>query len=341
MISTQAVMALGTDDGLTIVNATDHSVGSFHGFKVNLTGTNDPIAGHADTYYTWRVFTVDGPTVTQLTDFTKFQFVNYNPKGADFAAKFPGGNIGVAGVYAAQSKHSIGIQWLDAPAAGVYAVEVQEYNGADATFCSARRRFYVSVSNGDIDFILAAQKASDYSDISGDPTAALMTNCNTFTGGLIANAGATDLSSSTVYYKANMKIGNQAWNGKWGFDYNLTNSSGVTVNVDIVANTTDGAASVGAVNTTDKKITVNASTPIAYVKLTFTNRLGTPAAADVTLNFKEKGDTGNTTAFIVTGSGTGEENQFEPDANKANNLVKDDIPFLIKASPDTQAISVD
>jgi len=341
MLSTNAVMAIGTNDGSTEANAIDHSVGSFHGFKVNLDGANTPITGHENTYYTWRVFTVSGGTSTLLTDFTKFQFVNYAPGGADFATKFPGGNLGTAGEYSAQSAHSIGVQWLDTPDAGVYAVEVEEYNGADATFCSARRRYFVSVTSGGVDFILAAINPEDNVVYTGAADQSLAT-CNSFSGNILANgldatAKKAALGTTSVYYQISMKTGTQPWNGAWGFDYNLTNANGTDLAIEVLD--AIGGGSAGTSDTGTGKITVNAGNPVAYLKVTFQNVLGTSTDADITFNLSEKNSgvtTGNTTAYITTASA----DQFETFNNVTGN--KEATDFVIKASPDTQMIiSVD
>ncbi len=320
-------------DGMSPATPVSHSVGATHGFKVNVNPSNDHLTDHANNYYTWKVFTIDGGTEVELTDFTKFQFVTYDPKGADFGSKF-GSNIGTSGSYSAQNSYAIGVQWLDVLASGVYAVEVQEYNGIDMSSCSARRRFYVSVGSGDLDFILAALNASDFSEISGAPTESQLTACNTFSGNLIENDGSHTLDNSSIFYKVDMKTGTQDWNGQWGFDYDLANTNGTGVTVEVLNGTGVGATSVGIVDAVTNKITVNANNPTAYIKITFNNVLGIPGTSDVTLNFKEKGGTGNTTAYIVAGS-----NQFESDTNIGNNTQT--ISYVVKASPDTQQIAVD
>ncbi|MFA8432910.1 MAG: hypothetical protein ACEPOZ_00185 [Marinifilaceae bacterium] len=322
------------NDGTTPARAVEHSVGSIHGFKVNLDGSNDPLEAHKDNFYTWKVFSVDGTTVTQLTDFSKFQFVTYNPKGTDVATKF-GGNIGTNGVYSAQKAYGVGVQWLDVLASGVYAVEVEEYNSIDASSCSARRRFYISVSNGGVDFMLAALNPADDAEFTGAAGQSL-TTCNSFSGELVSNDGSHTLGNTSVFYKISMKTGTQAWNGAWGFDYDLANANGTGLAIEVLNGVT--GTSVGSADLTNKKIAVDAGNPTAYVKITFANVLGTPGNADITFNLSEKNaaaTSGNTTAYITTASAQ----QFESFEKAAGN--KEATSFVIKASPDVQAIVVD
>lgn len=339
MISTNAVKAIGTHDGLSAVNAKDHSVGSIHGFKVNLDLGNNPFADHENNFYAWKVYTIDGGTETQLADFTKFQFVTYDPKGTTTATKF-GGIIGASGEYSAQKAYAVGIQWLDVLASGVYAVEVEEYNSIDASSCSARRRYYISVSNAGVDLLVEAVSKvtsgtpaeTTYPDIVN---VADLTSCNDNSGGLINNADETAFETSTRYFKVTMKTGNdQLWAKAWGFTYEVTGSANIE-------NATIALEDAAAATITDDKassvISVNPGYSSVIIAVTVDNKLGTVADA-ITLNFgAATGSTsGQTTAYIVSNG-----NQYETDeAGKVSNN-KLTNSYTISASPSAGGISVD
>lgn len=335
-LSLALIFVLGTygvyAQGGTPDNAASQSVGSFHGFQVTLHPGND---------YEWNVYEV-GNTAADFnaagTPATgKYKFYDYDPGAADFATKYTGTGVDT---YSGSEKNKVGIQWLDVNDTDkVYAVEVTEYNGVSGA-CSTKRRYFISVSADGVDFMIAALNASDNSVITGTPTEAQLTRCNSFSGNILANgldaaAKKTALGTTSVYYRISMKTGTQDWNGAWGFDYNLTNTHGTDLAIAVL-DAVDGATA-GSADTATGKITVNAGNPVAYLKVTFQNVLGTAADADITFNLSEKNAdaaTGNTTAFITAGT-----TQFESFEKKAGNKVVTD--FIIKASPDTSAFTVE
>jgi len=316
----------------TPASAVEQSVGAFHGFQVDLNAGN---------HYEWNVYEVDATgafdaATTAATD--KYKFYNYDPTKTDITEKYTGTGVDT---YEGEDFHKVGIQWLDVNTTGkVYAIEVAEFNGASGT-CSTKRRYFISVSAGGVDFMIAALNAENNNEITGVPAVADLTRCNSFTGGILAHsyvdadAKKLALGTTSVYYKISMNTGTQEWNGAWGFDYSLTNDFGTDLAIAVL-DAVDGAT-VGAANTGTSKITVNTGNPVAYLKVTFQNVLGTPAAADITFNLSEKNSgaaTGNTTAFITAGT-----QQFETVANKADNKVTTD--FVIKASPETSLFTVE
>lgn len=319
----------------TPATAVEQSIGAFHGFQVNLNAGN---------FYRWNVYEVDATGAFDAAGVAaaadKYKFYDYDPTKTDVSDKYTGTP---SNTYEGTDKNKVGIQWLDINTLDkVYAIEVAEYNGADGS-CSTRRRYFIKVTAGGVDFMMAALNATGNTEITGAPTVEQLTRCNSFSGGILAHSYADDaakktaLGTTSVYYKISMKIGAQDWNGAWGFDYNLTNVNGTDLAIQVVDGTGATPNVVGAADLNNKKITVNVNNPVAYLKVTFQNVLGTPAAADITLNLSEMNadaTTGNTTAFINATTV-----QYESFENKAGNKVATD--FTIKASPDTSAFTVE
>lgn len=319
--------------GGTPDNAASHSVGSFHGFQVAL---------HTGNHYEWNVFEVDASGTfdavgTAATD--KYKFYTYDPTKTDITEKYTG--LGVD-TYEGEDFHKVGIQWLDVNTTGkVYAVEVAEYNGASGA-CSTKRRYFISVSAGQIDFVLEALNATSFAaiDLTGvDPAdvptikAEAMSKCNSFSGGILANPPATtDLGTSTFFYKISMNTDAQPWNGQWGFDYTWTKANDAGLEVKVVESTSS-STTIGSV--TGTSISVNAGHPVAYLKVTIDNVLGTPADADVTMNLGVTTDT----PFIRTVADVDGSKQFEPTANNGNN--SEATNYVIKASPATSVFTVE
>ncbi len=326
-----ALMLLGlgsawAQTGMAYATPVDHAVGSYHGFYVN--GRNTPDAGHDVTYYRWRMWEVtsDNDETTQLTDFSKFQFVSWDAGAGTFGAA-----VGAAGVYNAQGAHRVGVQWLDMPSAGtVYALEVEEYNSADDSECSTRRRFYIETSV-EVNVIVAAVEGS----VGSWSTPADMETCNDMSGQIIANT-ATDWGTSVRYFELTMQNDGADWAGAWGFDYTVTatNSAGAVT----VAVTVADEANAGDVVDTAGSVAVASGNATIVLAVTVDNTFGVPQGDfDITLNLGVDDGTGAETTAFVTLSGN---DFYEDDAtNGGDNTLG--TAFTVKASPNTTVIGID